>query len=95
MSGYTPGPWEVDEDSLRGSSYVAIHGDGWVEFASVVTRMKDGKESPEGRANARLIAAAPDLLEALDALVNMPSDMTAERVAALDAARKALTKARG
>jgi hypothetical protein len=63
---HTKGPWEVEADSLRGNSYVAISGDEWIELATVVVRMKDGKESEEGLANARLIAAAPQLLAALE-----------------------------
>lgn len=66
MAEYTRGPWELDE-SLRGNSYTAISGEDWIELATVVTRMQSGTEdSPEGLANARLIAAAPELLEALE-----------------------------
>ena len=67
MMGHTPGPWELDSESLKGDSYTAINGEGWYELATVVTRMISGAEdSPEGLANARLIAAAPDLLAALE-----------------------------
>ena len=69
MVEYTKGPWELDE-SLRGNSYTAISGEDWIELATVVTRMKSSDEySPEGLANARLIAAAPELLEALEELI--------------------------
>lgn len=67
MAGYTKGPWELDGESLRGGSYTAINGEGWDELATVVTRMRgNAEDNPEGVANARLIAAAPELLEALE-----------------------------
>lgn len=66
MMQYTKGPWTLDE-SMRGDDYTAINGEGWDELATVVTRMKmDVYDNPEGVANARLIAAAPELLEALE-----------------------------
>jgi hypothetical protein len=66
---HTEGPWELGSYSLRGESYTAIDGVGWDELATVVTRMKGSDENnPEGMANAWLIAAAPDLLAALEAL---------------------------
>jgi hypothetical protein len=59
---YTKGPWSLTE--FRGCfAYVSsvYHGD----LARVVWRMEDDEHTPECEANARLIAAAPDLLEAL------------------------------
>lgn len=52
MSGYTPGPWYAE------------HGTEEYFFVS----LKGGEMFPreENAANARLIAAAPDLLEALE-----------------------------
>ena len=51
---HTPGPWTVDD--------ISIHGpDGWnVANAACRSRTSETQE-----ANARLIAAAPDLLDAL------------------------------
>ncbi len=95
---HTPGPWGIlstavgsaceavcigqlnDEKGLNGLSD---------EYAvCVVPFIHD-----ESRANADLIAAAPDLLEALEALVN---SFEKHRPKALwDAARAAILKARG
>jgi len=48
----------------------------------------------EANANARLIAAAPDLLAALQELVEHPYDGEGRNLAALSRARIAITKAK-
>ena len=53
-SKHTPGPWNWEDSGL------------WSRWDFVYTT----KEIPEFEANARLIAAAPDLLEALKAIYN-------------------------
>lgn len=100
MSGYTPGPWEIDEYCLRGNCYAAISCDEWVEFASVVVRMKDGSETPEGVANARLIAAAPELVDALGDMLDLFADHAqydeeGHEAAAIERAMTVLAKVRG
>jgi len=65
---HTPGPWEIEGPASYRAGEVAIgtvanDNDSWSELATVVVRV-DGLPSPEGEANARLIAAAPDLLAA-------------------------------
>ena len=60
---HTPGPWWVDETFTIWTGGLAIaYADG-----SHVAHTTRGFEGPDGEAyaNARLIAAAPDLLEAL------------------------------
>lgn len=58
-SGFTPGPWELYNEDLRGGQYwvVAIPGP---DFETI-----DLHADENGEANARLIAAAPDLYAAL------------------------------
>ena len=57
MTAHTPGPWKRSSDTM-------IHGGG----SACVARVQRGSLSPdESNANARLIAAAPDLLAALKA----------------------------
>ena len=51
VSGFTPGPWGDDRNP------VIVRGLTWIASANYPTDIGD--------ANARLIAAAPDLLEAL------------------------------
>lgn len=55
--------------------------------------MGKGKHTEEARANARLIAAAPELLEALIELCAAPNKHRPERV--WDQARAAIAKAKG
>ena len=59
---WTPGPWEVDAagDIVAGSNLIAIScGDDYAQYRNA----PDGGAA-EFDANARLIAAAPELLEA-------------------------------
>jgi hypothetical protein len=75
---HTPGPWELSEqlsgsENHKGWSLSAtIPGEGgygtewcWIADISPVIMDDSGDPSPEGRANAHLIAAAPDLLRLL------------------------------
>ena len=52
-------------------SYQYINGEGWEDFARVVVKMRGAiSSSSMGEANAKLIAAAPELLEALMSIEN-------------------------
>lgn len=97
MSKHTPGPWRVTEgrriDSGRGYSTaiadVWAHGEG----------ADDAPSTGEAEANARLLAAAPDLLEACKeavAVANM-SDEDKPTLDDIDWARlrAAIAKAEG
>jgi len=65
---YTPGPWEAAPLTISYGSqsiqedYAINAPDRWYGLAKVPVTV-DGEPSEEGLANARLIAAAPDLLE--------------------------------
>lgn len=66
---HTPGPWQLEirpRTDKPWTCFSHVSSDKWGELAVVVTAMEDEEElSTEGVANARLIAAAPELLEAL------------------------------
>ena len=68
----TKGPWRIGsrKDKKNGSANVRIDGDLWIGLARVWVRVQDADEAtPEGTANAALIASAPDLAAAyLEAL---------------------------
>lgn len=112
MSKHTPGPWSVHQ--LTGSAFgdVGIRAEGKVVAGYVAlmnTRWPHAGQQEEQRANAKLIAAAPELLTALDELLaaeltQMPAyeagkaaqDAWADRrAAARNNARVAITKATG
>lgn len=70
----TPGPWEIKPEEVD-RPYIRIRGTrlgGRFKVANVLSPDYDGvhhREADETRANARLIAAAPELLKALQLLI--------------------------
>lgn len=64
-TGHTPGPWEVLIDGNGRLSGVGSHRQEFHGSDICLSPISD----PQARANARLIAAAPELLEALNALL--------------------------
>jgi len=81
MSKHTAGPWTW-----------MPWGDLWSEHEVLIT----DEHSEVGAANASLIAAAPDLLAALERIVTYyDREDRPEAVFKLDAARAAIAKAKG
>lgn len=80
-SAHTPAPWRVvscsdSHDRKRFSSIVAESPTNRdFPFVAQVTRLSDTDETPEAQANARLIAAAPDLLAACKAAQRFLDDL--------------------
>lgn len=93
---YTPGPWRAE-----GWKNVVVN----LPTGETIALCPGPKYAPLGvfQANAALIAAAPDLLEALEKLVGMvpeiaralPFGVPMAYAVAFDDARAALAKARG
>ena len=90
MSKHTPGPWEVHtaavnfattprESEIRGGNHVVVR-------LGVM-------HHETAQANARLIAAAPDLLAALQLIANFSNEDVSDMVR--DIARAAIAKAEG
>ncbi len=75
MSAHTPGPWIVDGNVIRGDE----QRNGSVSVACVLdVAYPYGRRAGESaQANARLIAAAPDLLEALRMVMACAGDISA------------------
>jgi len=65
---HTPGPWKLEPRHQTG-----VYVTGSDEFHSVICQIREYQEEncAESFANARLIAAAPDLLASLRLLVGM------------------------
>lgn len=66
MSGHTKGPWKA----LEGPYGMQIHADNDSGFNPWIANMKCESCPAQEEANARLIAAAPDMLEALENIEN-------------------------
>lgn len=80
MIGHTPGPWVVVEDKWSGLTIESGNARDMAErpvrymLAENIGGKRHGKDFDdysEVEANARLIAAAPDMLAALQALDNL------------------------
>lgn len=76
MTEHTPGPWEPTfnpkRDNTEVCSIMDMGGDPDTGYVADVYRNYVGSKIPESeyQANARLIAAAPELLEALEAMLD-------------------------
>lgn len=64
---FTPGPWQTHISEVRGDLCV-ISERAWI-CGEILNRVRSIPEE-EARANAHLIAAAPDVYEALEAAAN-------------------------
>lgn len=85
---YTPGPWRIGTPPPNGEQTIGTLNGLMVAVATT------GAEMEETKANARLIAAAPELLEALQSVLENCLD--SEGLCAAHAkARAAIAKAEG
>ena len=99
MSAWTPGPWEVSPalpTRVQRTGGSAIRG-----HIVTVTRKGSDEDNARAEADARLIAAAPDLYQALHGLLRSvmapepPPGHVRDDSAQIEAARRALARARG
>ena len=90
---HTPGPWEAVGNLVRSP----MHQPEGLPRGVQIGDCRDGyflSNTEEAKANARLIAAAPDLLEALSKLIDAVSVRIDDpRIHLFDAARAAIAKA--
>ena len=102
---FTPGPWIIQRSRTIRPNYALICGQDWHDLANVVVRYSGDKEDdPTGLANARLIAAAPETIKALETLLEMYvklanigdcGNWNPEDEPEVRAARRAIDKAKG
>ena len=93
---HTPGPWNVGDDSPN--DYEGPIIDTRDRAVAVITIDHETESTPEDRANARLIAAAPELLAFAHMIANGGLDalIGAEDYGTIEAeARAAIIKATG
>jgi hypothetical protein len=108
-NNFTPGPWIIGEsdhfESQNGYGSIEIYSEfpfNWL--ASVKGLHVGNKTKEEVEANAKLITAAPELLEALDELVDIVEGLLEEHRETISAhidsftlqtAKQAISKATG
>lgn len=62
---HTPGPWKIGTPGPNGCYTIGTEKGGLMT-AIIAHSIREPKEEQEAKANARLVAAAPDMLEALE-----------------------------
>lgn len=93
MTKHTPGPWHVSDPR----PYASTHCVDVIGGLSLVAQCVPQSERNTEKANARLIAAAPDLLAALKGLLGdrTLAGMDKMEQEEIDAALAAIAKAEG
>ena len=86
---HAPGPWSIE---TKGSRHFI---DGEEGLTVCYLDRRGVREPSEVEANARLIAAAPELLDALKALMSRDLDHRLHGFPELEKARAAIVKAEG
>jgi hypothetical protein len=86
MSKHTAGPWQA---AVRPDAWRPISG-ALADYVLINTRVETREEA---KANARLIASAPDLLAALEAIVKLADGCLPHDIGIQ--ARAAIARARG
>lgn len=103
MNKHTPGPWHVILSDNATPHVTHEHGSDFTDISDVSSRVcvmpAEITYGYNSLANARLIAAAPELLEALEEMLHSfmctqnPNDYPSD--APCNKARAAITKAKG
>lgn len=104
---HTPGPWRVDTTNAFGaygvwtdySTHPGHDGAGYgLQVCSVLTvsfKQTDRETRPERGANARLIAAAPELVAACEAMIEAVDGSHAQVMFAIGVMKRVVAKAKG
>jgi hypothetical protein len=80
---HTPGPWFVGYGTHSCAVYMKPVSEGWLVRDQIARFDRDG--NGEGEANAKLIAAAPELLAALKQWADNPDGWNVDQVTAAHA----------
>ena len=96
MSKHTAGPWWIEKtDAVDLPNHVGISSDKHGLLAQVVWCMEEDERTPVCEANANLIAAAPELLEALEKIIDSGEIPYCESDPLVIKAKEVITKAKG
>lgn len=87
-SNFTPGPWTIEEYGDNDTPNLVIHEDSESRICFMATPGSHGDPAII-EANARLIAAAPDLLAALQGMVEIHGGLGVSMQVAIVAIAKA------
>ena len=88
MSKYTPGPWKVHNSIRTCVTFISNEGE-----ENLFTETIDGYYACQNEADAHLISAAPELLEALEPFAKFACDKECKCFNCM--ARIAVNKAKG
>lgn len=95
---YTPGPYEITNNGRIPIRIFTCEHSEWIDKETTVAQIGNGRGAPgdfaTNLANARLFAAAPDMLAALKRIVAEAEDSGNEGIA-LDEVRLLIQKAEG
>lgn len=94
---HTPGPWEA-EARQHGMAIYANYKNAPSEYLALINGYEESKEDRDrNRANARLMASAPDLLSALERVLECHRLKISlnTNAGAVEQARAAIAKAKG
>lgn len=94
-AAHTPAPWKVSHDEYAGHYDVSTLDAERGSEAIAQVLYTDNEPGGRGEADARLIAAAPALLEALDFMVNVSRSTPGFSPMAREQAERALSLAKG
>lgn len=96
MSEHTPGPWQWYWRTEDGVANCGVFHEPREGMAYSVCRAPQYQTKDQWESDARLIAAAPDLLDALQAIVySAAANQAAVNYPLIDDARAAIAKATG
>lgn len=95
MSKFTLGPWKTYKDIYGSWRIDAADGSAWIAKTVPIRSLETGMAEFDTEPDARLIAAAPDLLFALQNLLKVNEGEGGTAYHACDIARDAIAKALG